>query len=51
MTIDQDSNYQVDDDSSRIDVDVVWDFLSTEAYWNTGEAATTSNVSGARRGE
>ena len=35
MTIDQDSNYQVDDDSSRIDVDVVWDFLSTEAYWNT----------------
>jgi GNAT superfamily N-acetyltransferase len=25
--------YELDDDASRIDVDVVWEFLSTEAYW------------------
>lgn len=25
--------YVVDDDPSRVDVDVVWSFLSTEAYW------------------
>src|ERR1700679_3629680 len=26
--------YDVDDDPQRIDLDVVWQFLSTEAYWN-----------------
>ena len=26
-------SYELDDDPARIDVDVVWDFLSTEAYW------------------
>src|SRR5450631_2706308 len=26
--------YEVDDDPQRIDLDVVWQFLSTEAYWN-----------------
>ena len=26
--------YEVDDDPLRIDVGVVWQFLSTEAYWN-----------------
>jgi GNAT superfamily N-acetyltransferase len=26
-------DYEVDDDPTRIDVDVVWAFLSTDAYW------------------
>jgi GNAT superfamily N-acetyltransferase len=26
--------YEVDDSPTRIDIDVVWEFLSTEAYWN-----------------
>lgn len=26
-------DYVLDDDPSRVDVDVVWDFLSTDAYW------------------
>ena len=25
--------YEIDDDASRVDLDVVWRFLSTEAYW------------------
>ncbi len=25
--------YEVDDDRSRVDLDAVWGFLSTEAYW------------------
>jgi len=25
--------YELDDDRARVDVDAVWDFLSTEAYW------------------
>jgi len=25
--------YELDDDPARVDRDVVWDFLSTEAYW------------------
>jgi GNAT superfamily N-acetyltransferase len=25
--------YEFDDDASRVDVDAVWGFLSTEAYW------------------
>jgi GNAT superfamily N-acetyltransferase len=25
--------YELDDDAGRIDRDVVWEFLSTEAYW------------------
>ena len=25
--------YELDDDPARVDVDAVWDFLSTEAYW------------------
>jgi GNAT superfamily N-acetyltransferase len=26
-------DYVLDDEPRRVDVDVVWDFLSTEAYW------------------
>ena len=25
--------YEIDDDATRVDRDVVWQFLSTEAYW------------------
>lgn len=25
--------YQVDDDAARVDLDAVWHFLSTQAYW------------------
>jgi hypothetical protein len=25
--------YELDDDRARIDVDLVYDFLATEAYW------------------
>jgi len=25
--------YELDDDPARIDLDVVWEFMSTEAYW------------------
>lgn len=28
-----DSRYVTDDDPSRVDLEVVWEFLSTEAYW------------------
>ncbi|QCB92446.1 GNAT family N-acetyltransferase [Cellulomonas shaoxiangyii] len=28
-----DDGYEVDDDPARVDLDVVWDFLSQEAYW------------------
>jgi GNAT superfamily N-acetyltransferase len=28
------STYDVDDDRARVDLDVVWQFLSREAYWN-----------------
>jgi GNAT superfamily N-acetyltransferase len=27
--------YEVDDDKARIDLDVLWKFLSTDAYWGT----------------
>lgn len=27
-------DYQLDDDPARVDVDLVWDFLAREAYWN-----------------
>jgi GNAT superfamily N-acetyltransferase len=26
-------DYELDDDPGRVDVDVVWSFLTTEAYW------------------
>jgi GNAT superfamily N-acetyltransferase len=26
--------YELDDDPARVDLDRVWEFLSTEAYWN-----------------
>ncbi|GAA1979757.1 GNAT family N-acetyltransferase [Amycolatopsis minnesotensis] len=26
-------DYELDDDRTRVDTDVVWDFMSTEAYW------------------
>jgi GNAT superfamily N-acetyltransferase len=26
-------SYELDDDASRVDVDAVWAFLSTDAYW------------------
>jgi GNAT superfamily N-acetyltransferase len=28
-----DTDYELDDDPRRVDLDVVWGFLSTEAYW------------------
>ena len=34
MTTREPEDYRVDDDPQRIDIDVVWDFLSNEAYWN-----------------
>ncbi|MGH9020951.1 MAG: GNAT family N-acetyltransferase [Acidimicrobiales bacterium] len=34
MTSDGDVAYDVDTDPRRVDLDVVWGFLSTEAYWN-----------------
>jgi GNAT superfamily N-acetyltransferase len=27
--------YELDDDSARLDLEAIWDFLSTEAYWGT----------------
>jgi len=27
-------NYELDDDRERLDLDVVWTYLSTDAYWN-----------------
>ena len=27
------TEYQIDDDPGRVDLDVVWGFLSSEAYW------------------
>jgi GNAT superfamily N-acetyltransferase len=29
------TDYTVDDDPARVDRDVVWSFLSTDAYWHT----------------
>jgi GNAT superfamily N-acetyltransferase len=26
--------YELDDDAGRIDADAVWEFMTTEAYWN-----------------
>ncbi|MDN5861027.1 MAG: GNAT family N-acetyltransferase [Pseudonocardia sp.] len=31
-------DYEIDDDPARIDRDVVWDYLSTEAYWGRSRA-------------
>lgn len=28
------TNYEVDDDPTRLDVDAIYNFLSTEAYWH-----------------
>jgi GNAT superfamily N-acetyltransferase len=33
MSADRRDDYVVDDDRSRIDLDVVWEFLSQHAYW------------------
>lgn len=44
-------DYQIDDDPGRIDLEVVWSFLSTEAYWARwrGRADVIQQVSGAWR--
>jgi GNAT superfamily N-acetyltransferase len=34
VTTREPGTYDVDDDPQRIDIGVVWHFLSTEAYWN-----------------
>lgn len=34
MTLSDLGTYEVDDDPRRIDLEVVWQYLSTEAYWN-----------------
>ena len=34
MTSSDPAEYEIDDDPRRVDVDAVWRFLSTEAYWN-----------------
>jgi GNAT superfamily N-acetyltransferase len=31
-------DYELDDDASRVDRDTVWEFLSTQAYWNRGRS-------------
>jgi GNAT superfamily N-acetyltransferase len=36
--------YEVDDDPARIDLDVVWAYLSTDAYW--GRERTRADVEG-----
>ncbi|SHK21164.1 hypothetical protein SAMN05443637_103405 [Pseudonocardia thermophila] len=41
-------DYEVDDDPGRVDHDVVWDFLSTEAYW--GRTRTRADVEAQLRG-
>ena len=28
--------YELDDNASRVDRDTIWEFLSTQAYWNRG---------------
>ena len=32
---DRDASYELDDDKARLDLDVAWKWLSTEAYWGT----------------
>jgi predicted N-acetyltransferase YhbS len=32
------AGYEVDDDPKRIDLDVVWGYLSREAYWGRGRS-------------
>lgn len=34
MVLSDSTRYEADDDPRRIDLEVVWRFLSTEAYWN-----------------
>jgi GNAT superfamily N-acetyltransferase len=34
MTTSDVATYDLDDDLERVDLDVVWRFLSSEAYWN-----------------
>ncbi len=41
-------DYELDDDPARLDLEVVWKFLSTEAYW--GRWRTRSDVEAAIRG-
>jgi GNAT superfamily N-acetyltransferase len=36
-----DGGYELDDDRDRVDVDVVYDFLSAEAYWVPGRSRET----------
>jgi GNAT superfamily N-acetyltransferase len=33
VTRELEGGYELDDDPGRVDLDAVWDFLSTEAYW------------------
>lgn len=33
--------YELDDDRDRVDIDMVYDFLATEAYWGTGRSRET----------
>jgi GNAT superfamily N-acetyltransferase len=28
------TEYEIDDDRARLELDVIWEFLSTDAYWN-----------------
>ena len=44
-------DYQLDDDPARVDVDLVWDFLASEAYWNRDRtrAAFEQQLAGAWR--
>lgn len=45
------TGYTVDSDPSRIDLDVVWNFLHTEAYWGRGRsrADVEKQIAGAWR--
>lgn len=37
----QDAHIEVDDDPARLDRDVIWEFLSTEAYWGRSRDRAT----------
>ena len=41
-------DYELDDDPARLDLEVVWKFLSTEAYW--GRWRTRADIEAAIRG-
>ena len=41
MRLELADRYELDDDRARVDLDAVWDFLSTEAYWGKERSRAT----------